>query len=158
VGISAIDAAGNENYDGLGLNVSDGLKILSGANTYFTVLSGTGNVGLRTTIPDQKLTVKGKIHAEEIKVDLSVPGPDYVFELDYKLSSLDELKKYLDKCLPEIPSAKQMEKDGIDLGDMNVKLLKKVEELTLYAIDQQKQNDQQNARIAALKSTRKADK
>jgi hypothetical protein len=56
-----------------------------------------GNIGIGTTIPDAKLTVKGKIHSEEVKVDLSVPGPDYVFEREYKLLSLEELKGYVDK-------------------------------------------------------------
>lgn len=96
-----------------------------------------GNVGIGTTNPDYKLTVKGKIHAEEVKVDLSVPGPDYVFDPDYQLTSLDELKQYIDqhKHLPEIPSANQMEEDGINLMEMNMLLLKKVEELTLYVIE-----------------------
>jgi hypothetical protein len=103
-----------------------------------------GNVGIGTTIPDSKLAVNGTIHTKEVKVDLSVPGPDYVFEPTYKLPKLDELKDYLDKNhhLPEIPSAEQMTKDGINLGDMNIKLLKKVEELTLYLLEQQKQIDQ----------------
>ena len=83
------------------------------------------------------MTVKGNIHAEEVKVDLNVPGPDYVFDEDYELSSLEEVEKYIqeNKHLPEIPSAADMEKTGIYLSEMNMKLLKKVEELTLHMID-----------------------
>jgi len=77
-----------------------------------------------------------KIYAEEIKVNLSAMSsyPDFVFEEDYKLLSLSEVEQYIqqNKRLPEIPSAKEAEENGIDLGGMQVKLLLKIEELTLY--------------------------
>ena len=100
-----------------------------------------GHIGIGTTQPDSKLTVRGKIHAEEVKVDLSVPGPDYVFNSDYNLTSLPEIEKFisLNKHLPEIPSAKEMEKDGIRIGEMQMKLLQKIEELTLHLIEKEKE-------------------
>jgi hypothetical protein len=98
-----------------------------------------GNVGIGTTNPTQKLTVNGTIYGKEVKVDLNVPGPDYVFEPEYKVMPLDELKKYIErnKHLPEIPSAKEMEAAGINVSEMNMLLLKKIEELTLHVISQQ---------------------
>jgi hypothetical protein len=98
-----------------------------------------GNVGIGTTAPDEKLTVKGKIHAEEVRVDLNVPGPDYVFKENYQLKSLSEIQAFIkeNKHLPEIPSAKEMEEKGINLSEMNMLLLKKVEELTLYILKQE---------------------
>ncbi len=101
----------------------------------------SGNVGIGTTTPDAKLTVKGNIHAEEVKVDLSVPGPDYVFKEDYDLKSLEEVQNYIQEHghLPNIPSAQEMEKNGIQLGEMNMKLLEKIEELILYALEQEKE-------------------
>lgn len=102
-------------------------------------ISNTGNVGIGTgtTAPDAKLAVNGDIHATQVKVTATVPGPDYVFDNDYKLITLPEIKDYITKNhhLPEIPSAVQIAKEGLDLGDMNLRLLKKVEELTLYLID-----------------------
>ena len=101
------------------------------------ILNGTGNVGIGTSNPNQKLTVNGTIYGKEVKVDLSVPGPDYVFEKEYNLPSLEEIKKYIDtnKHLPEVPSAKEMEANGINMGEMNMLLLKKIEEMTLYIFE-----------------------
>nr|WP_299073826.1 tail fiber protein [uncultured Allomuricauda sp.] len=106
-------------------------------------LETDGNVGIGTTSPDSKLTVKGDIHAEEVKVDLSVPGPDYVFKKDYDLKPLEEVQNYIKAHghLPNIPSAPEMEKNGIQLGEMNMKLLEKIEELTLYVIELKKENE-----------------
>ncbi len=100
-----------------------------------------GKVGIGTTTPDAKLTVKGKIHAEEVKIDLSVPAPDYVFKKDYNLLTIEEVRQHiLEKGhLPNIPSATTMETEGVDLGTMNMKLLEKIEELTLYTIAQEKE-------------------
>jgi hypothetical protein len=115
--------------------VSDGLKILRGSNTYFTLLASTGNVGIGTINPNQKLTVKGTIHSQVVIVDNNIT-PDYVFKSDYKLASLKDVKAYIEKNhhLPEMPSAKTITKQGLNLGQMNTLLLKKVEELTLYTI------------------------
>ncbi|NER12987.1 hypothetical protein GWK08_06020 [Leptobacterium flavescens] len=113
-----------------------------------------GNVGIGTTSPDSKLTVKGKIHAEEVKVDLSVPGPDYVFANDYDLRTLEELRKYIqqNKHLPNIPSAVEMEANGVELGIMNMKLLEKIEELTLYTLEQEKKIKNQEERLQKLEN------
>ena len=99
-----------------------------------------GNVGVGTINPDSKLTVKGKIHAEEVKIDLSVPAPDYVFAKEYDLLSIEEVQQYISEKghLPNIPSAAAMEANGVELGIMNMKLLEKIEELTLYTIEQEK--------------------
>jgi hypothetical protein len=105
------------------------------------VIDGTGNIGIGSLNPDSKLTVKGKIHTEEVVVDMLVPGPDYVFEKDYNLLPLFEVETYINqnKHLPEVPSAKEMEANGLNLKEMNLILLKKVEELTLHLIEQEKQ-------------------
>lgn len=108
-----------------------------------------GNVGIGTQNPDQKLTVKGKIHAEDVIVDMNVPA-DYVFQKyydnhssireDYSMMNLNELEAFIreNKHLPEIPSGEKMTQDGVTLGDFQMKLLQKIEELTLYVISQEK--------------------
>jgi len=119
-----------------------------------TVIMGMngGKIGIGTGTPDQLLTVRGIIHAQEVRVDLTVPGPDYVFEKNYRLPALKEIKDYIDqnKRLPEVPSAAEMEKNGVQLGEMNMLMLKKMEEMTLYILDQQKQIEALKSRIEAI--------
>jgi hypothetical protein len=84
-----------------------------------------------------KLRVFGKIIGEEVRVQLKTAWPDYVFEKDYKKLSLNELEQFVkeNKHLPNIPSAKEVEKDGQHLGEIQIKLLEKIEELGLYIIE-----------------------
>jgi hypothetical protein len=120
----------------------------------FLRVTNEGSMGIGTTTPSPgyKLTVKGGVHAEEVKVDLSVPGPDYVFEADYSLTSLEDTKVYIEqnKHLPGIPSSDEMQQNGVNLLEMNMKLLEKVEELTLHLIEQNKQLLEQKNRIEIL--------
>ena len=161
--VSITNAYGNHN-GAVKLNLNNGGAVswikglVTGPNTnggsamVFGVPSGTtegiermridanGNVGIGTSQPDAKLTVKGKIHAEEVKIDLQVPAPDYVFEKDYDLKPLSQVEKYIteNKHLPEIPSAKTMASEGVNVAEMQMKLLQKIEELTLHLIEQNK--------------------
>lgn len=104
-------------------------------------IESNGYVGIGTINPDMKLTVKGNIHAEEVKIDLSIPAPDYVFRKDYNLRSIEDLEKYIleNSHLPEIPSAKEFKQNGVMQAEMDMNLLKKIEELTLYTIQQYKE-------------------
>ncbi len=119
---------------------------------YLTVKNG-GNVGIGIADPGSfKLAVNGKTWTTEVQVAVSKP-PDYVFEPTYHLSPLDSIKTYIDKNkhLPEVPSAKEMEKNGVNLGEMNMLLLKKIEELTLYVIELKKENAEEKEEIKRIK-------
>jgi hypothetical protein len=114
-------------------------------NPIMTIL-GTGNVGIGTTTPDAQLAVNGTIHTKEVKVDMNIL-PDYVFKPNYRLLSLTAVRIYIDKNqhLPGVPSAEQVEKEGLKLGEMNAVLLKKVEELTLYLLEKDKEVSDQKS-------------
>ena len=119
-------------------------------------ISASGNVGIGTTnISDTafKLFVETGIHTRKIKVDVSA-WPDYVFDKDYELPTLPELDKFIqqNKHLPGVQSSTDAEKNGIDLGNNQTVLLKKVEELTLYLIQMKKENEKMKERIEKLES------
>ena len=123
-------------------------------NNIKLLLTAEGNVGIGTTnTGGYKLRVHGKINCTEVVVTANAKGeeggeeeewPDYVFAEDYNLRSLDEVASYIEKNkrLPEIPSAAEVAENGVNLLEINTLLLKKVEELTLYIIQQQKEIDE----------------
>lgn len=107
-------------------------------------IDNLGNIGIGTgssaLSPLEKLAVNGLIHTKEVKVDL-LGWPDYVFTKDYNLPTLQEVEKQIKEKghLANIPSATEVENNGVLLGEMNKKLLEKVEELTLYIIQMNKE-------------------
>ncbi|MFD2561878.1 hypothetical protein [Aquimarina rubra] len=140
------------------LVVKDGTAMIE--NAIYT--NGRIAIGTTEEDPGYALTVKGKVHVQEVKVDLlGVLAPDYVFYEDYKLKTLKEVEDYIDQegHLPNIPSASEMEAQGVNLKEMNMKLLEKVEELTLYTIAQEKAiKEQKEANDALEKRLQKLEK
>lgn len=145
-GTGIVRFAQDNNQDNLYLFNSDASK------TYM-VWTAAGKVGINTRTPDTELSVNGVIHTKEVRVDLT-GWSDYVFEDSYHLMSLSELSKYIkaNKHLPEVPSASEVLANGINIGEMNAILLKKIEELTLHLIDMKEQLDKQQKEIEQLKS------
>ena len=131
------------------------LYLRSGTSNNILLNDVGGGVGIGTSnVGTFKLAVNGKIWAQEVQVALTNPGPDYVFEPNYKLLSLEEIKAYISqhKHLPEVPSAKEMETNGVNVSEMNMLLLKKIEELTLYQIEATRQIQSLKTKVQELES------
>lgn len=153
--VRALDAADNESPlsnavsvttdAGSGGGTGDPVWTESGS-----VASYTGDVAVGTsTVPSgYKLAVEGKIRTREIRVDQDT-WPDYVFGKDYRLMPLEEVKKHIKEKghLPNIPSAEEVIAEGVELGEMNRLLLEKIEELTLYIIQQDRKMDRLESMI-----------
>ena len=138
------DQDGSQNffiYDALG-----GIRFLINSN---------GNVGIGVNTPANKLEVCGTIKASQFNV--AANWCDFVFDTDYKLKSLYEVDKYIQqyKHLPNVPSAKEIETNGVDLGTMITSHMQKIEELTLYIIQQEKKIQQLELRLTKVEEDEK---
>jgi hypothetical protein len=116
-------------------------------------INDNGDVGIGTTTPKAKLAVNGDILAKKVTVSLN-NLPDYVFDKQYPLPTLPDLEKYIqqNRHLPEMPSADSVAKHGLDLGSSQAVLLKKIEELTLYIIQQNKTIENMKQRLDAVEA------
>ncbi|HVI49504.1 MAG TPA: hypothetical protein VM802_31850 [Chitinophaga sp.] len=134
---------------GVGISVGDNnsglIQAYSSTNEngslYLNPNGGSVTIGT-TDAKGYKLAVAGGLIAERVRVKLQGNWPDYVFHENYQLPSLQQLESYVTehKHLPGIPAADEVKNEGIDVGEMNKKLLQKIEELTLYLIEQNKES------------------
>jgi hypothetical protein len=144
--------AGNVNYQTPVIH-GNGFEICEGGYNVprFFIEDNTGNVGIGTVTPpaDYKLAVAGKIIAEELKVQLQAQWPDYVFTNDYKLPTLAEVEKQIKEKghLSNVPSACEVKENGFEVGEMARIQQEKIEELTLYIIEQNKINEKQSIEL-----------
>jgi len=140
------------------IDYAPNLYFRAGANDAVAFLNN-GNVGIGITNPTQKLEVNGAIRAKEVKLETN-NWPDFVFKDNYLLKPLQEVNEYIktNKRLPDIPSEQEVKESGVNLGDMQTKLLQKVEELTLYVINQDKLIQELQKEIKQLKGGEKTTK
>ncbi len=127
--------------NGLVIGAAPGYPIFFSTNFYGATMTiaDNGNVGIGTTTPTYKLSVNGNIRSKEVVVETG--WADYVFNNDYKLKPLAEVEKFIiqNHHLPNIPSAKEIEENGLKVGDTQKKMMEKIEELTLYVIELKKE-------------------
>lgn len=151
-------------WAGIGYDHSSALRIwvnaksddVSGTGLNAMTISNNGNISIGDfDSQSYKLGVNGTIRAKEIKVE-TANWPDYVFDPSYQLPDLETTEKFIKqhKHLPEIPAAREVESNGVNLGELNATLVKKIEELTLYMIDINKVVRQQQIEIEQLKSSK----
>ena len=119
----------------------------------------SGNIGIGTDLSSNpnnyKFAVNGTIGAKEVKVEInSSTWSDFVFNDDYNLKSIKEIETFIktNRHLPDIPTANEVENNGVNLGEMDAKLLQKIEELTLYIIEQNKKIEDLQSQINELKN------
>lgn len=155
--VTALDAVNNESVASNIVPVTTNASSGGGGSVWSesnSVANYTGDVAIGTsTVPSgYKLAVHGKIISEELKVQLQAQWPDYVFAENYDLPSLEEVQKHIKENghLINIPSAKEVEANGLEVGEMNRLLLEKIEELTLYMLVQQKKIKQMEIKLNGL--------
>ena len=150
-GIRIYDSYSDVKHHIFNVNDEGDILRLAPAGSYGSggiTISQTGNVGIGTVTPDNKLDVKGTIRSEELIVESG--WADYVFNDDYVPMALDQVEKHikLKGHLPGIPTEAEVKQNGIALGAFQAKLLEKIEELTLYLIEQDKKIQRQNSMIS----------
>jgi uncharacterized protein YaiE (UPF0345 family) len=168
VGIGTTTPAGKLDVNGAVFLKGKSIRDSDGANSYFksnaasyfenmgsvsAMITASGNFGIGTTDPKNKLSVNGTIWAKEVKVSLT-DAADWVFDTNYKLKPLADVEKYIYENihLPEIPSAEEFRQNDMNVSEMSNKLLQKIEELTLYAIEQDKKTALQQQELERLKT------
>jgi len=141
----------NSNYPLLALSGYGGLKLFTGGRMNF-FMNSDGKIGIGAGDPTAMLDVNGTVRAKEVKVESG--WADFVFAPNYRLRSLAEVEEFIDQNghLPDIPTAKEVEQNGVSLGEINAKLLQKVEELTLYLIEKSKKIENLEKRIQVLET------
>lgn len=162
--VTALDASDNESLPSNTVTTTTNSSSGGGSSmeTVWSESSGTASylgkaaIGTSAVPSGYTLAVNGKIIGEELKVQLNGNWPDYVFDTDYEPLSLEEIKKYIEENghLPNIPSANEIEQNGMEVGEMNRLLLEKIEELTLYILEQNKSQQKLEQRIVELEKNK----
>ncbi|MEO9965988.1 MAG: hypothetical protein ABJF11_09380 [Reichenbachiella sp.] len=156
----------NGTADGLGIKFIDNARMALYADaeiqfresdsdaTQIIMNLNDGRLGIGTISPQYPLHVSGTAYATKFRAPSNAVWPDYVFSDKYVLNSLERVENYIEKNhhLPDVPSAAEVEANGVDLVDMQALLLKKIEELTLYLIEKDNEVRQLNNRLQTIEN------
>jgi hypothetical protein len=150
------NTATNASRNFIGTTDSTGMAFRTDDTSRLTILGG-GAVGVRTSVlpqPDARLAINGVVYAKKVMAT-QTGWPDYVFDTSYSLPSLISVGLFIrmHRHLPGMPSATEAAVNGVDLGENQAELLKKIEELTLYLIDVQKKTAERQQEIDRLEKT-----
>lgn len=150
------EGVSKKGYIGFGANNGGSIYLGTDESQYSLYVQQNGDIGIGTYNPDEKLSVNGKIKTKEVIVSLT-GWSDFVFKKSYNLPTLEEVENHINTKghLKDIPSEAEVLKNGIEVGEMNSKLLQKIEELTLYTIEQEKEINAQKEELANLKELKK---
>ncbi|MCH7408717.1 tail fiber protein [Belliella sp. DSM 111904] len=147
----------SESLNGVRINSSRGggkivFNTIGGSSSEKMRITNVGNVGIGTTLPTHKLEVNGAIRAKEVKLE-ATNWPDYVFEKDYQLMPLEAVDTFIVEYghLPGLKPAKVYEEEGVNMLEINQKLLEKIEELTLYLIEEKRQREKLEYELIFIK-------
>ena len=160
--------ASSQPIAGLSIDVTSFATVANAANSFYFRVQDIGAaytpfmvrgdgavcVGGTRVASGAKLSVNGQMYAEQVNVQLNANWPDYVFSKQYQLAPLSEIDQYIQENshLPGIPSAFELKEKGLDVADMQTKQMQKIEELTLYIIEQQKLIDAMQKSMVELKN------
>ncbi len=140
---------------GIGTFSNTHMRLFCNSRSDLFIAAATGNVGIGTeNFGTYKLAVLGNIRSTEVVVETG--WADYVFDEGYKLPSLSDVEKFIqkNKHLPNIPSAKEVEENGLHVGDTQKRMMEKIEELTLYLIEKSKEIEALQKRVLEIETNR----
>jgi len=153
-----VQVAGNDLKIGNPFSNSEGKFIIRTGGTDRVFVDNNGNVAIGSSqvANGYRLSINGRVIAEEMRIQNSTAWPDYVFKSDYHLLSLAETKAFISRNnrLPGIPAAAEIEKEGIPVGKMQTLMMEKIEELTLHLIKAQEQIEQLQQEVQKLSTNK----
>ena len=142
---------GSDNTFNIGVHHANDTNSANDSNS-ISIRRDNGNVGIKRASPNYTLDINGSLNAASLYNSGQLQWSDFVFDKNYELRSLEEVEKHIEEKghLPGVPSEAEILKEGYNIGNMDAKLLQKIEELTLYLIEQNKKIEELEQKVKGL--------